>query len=284
MGEGVPVVPDGAGSLPGVGVAAGVRAQAASENPDLRASLAALSQLATGQMELKDVLTRVAEFAVLAIPGADGAGLTLLEAGHADTIVASSPFVAEVDAVQYGIEEGPCISAAAQARTVRSGELDTDPQWPRFGPQIGHLGVHSALSLPLLTHAGVLGAMNVYAHQRDAFDEHGSLIGELFAVPAAIAVQNAQVLAQTKRLTTQLHLALANRAAIDQAIGILMSRFGCGPQEAIDRLHQAGRTEDEKLHTIASRIVEGAVRLSQAGLANPWPAPKPPSVQSADSA
>lgn len=259
-----------AGRGDGDRVDAGLQAPAASEDHDLRTGLAALSQLATGKMELRDVLTRVAELAVFAIPGADGAGLTLLEAGHADTIVASAPFVADVDAIQYGIEEGPCISAAAQARTVRSGELDTDPQWPRFGPRIGHLGVHSALSIPLLTSAGVLGAMNVYGHQRDAFDKYGARIGELFAVPAAIAVQNAQVLAQTKRLANHLHLALSNQAVIDRATGILMSRFGSTADEASDRLQQISETENEKLYTIASRIVEGAVQLARTGQANPW--------------
>jgi GAF domain-containing protein len=278
MNEGMPAVPGEparldslvarVGPRDNVRVDAGLQAQAASEDHDLRTSLAALSQLATGQMELSDVLTRVAELAVFAIPGADGAGLTLLEAGHPYTIVASAPFVADVDAVQYGIEEGPCISAAAHGRTVRSGELGTDPQWPRFGPRIANLGVHSALSIPLLTPAGVLGAMNVYGRQRDAFDEQGARIGELFAAPAAIAVQNAQVLAQTKRLATHVHQALSNRVVIDQATGILMSRFGCSADEASEQLHQM--SQNEHLYAIASRIVEGAVRLARAGNANPW--------------
>jgi GAF domain-containing protein len=240
------------------------RSHFVSADDDLRASLAALSQLATGQMELTDVLTRVAEFAVAAIPGAEGGGLTLLEKDHHDTIVATAPFVAQVDAIQYSIGEGPCITAAAEGRTLRSGSLDDDQQWPRFGQRVGRLGVHSALSIPLVTPAGVLGAMNIYAHERDAFDEHAALIGGLFAVPAAIAVQNAQVLAQTKRLATQLQNALTNRATIDHAIGILMSRVGCGPDEAFDRLRQMSQTEDQKLHLIALRVVGEAVRRARA--------------------
>ncbi|MEP7179162.1 MAG: GAF and ANTAR domain-containing protein [Pseudonocardiales bacterium] len=232
----------------------------AQEVDDLRTSLVGLSHLASGQMELEDVLTRVAEFAVSAIPGADGVGLTLLESGRADTMVASAPFVAEVDAIQYGIEEGPCITSAAEGRTVRSGELDTDPQWPSFGPQIGHLGVHSALSVPLLTHAGVLGSLNVYAHERDAFDENGARIGELFAEPAAIAVQNAHVLAQAQRLAAQLQVALGNQATIDQAIGVLMSRHGADPEQAMDQLSQASHEQHETLHTVALKIVNDAVR------------------------
>ena len=45
--------------------------------------------------------------------------------------------------------------------------------------------------------------MNVYAHPKDAFDERAEYIGQLFAVPAAIAVQNAQILADTQRLADQ---------------------------------------------------------------------------------
>jgi putative methionine-R-sulfoxide reductase with GAF domain len=237
---------------------------AAGEDDDLRASLTALSQLATGRMELTDVLTRVAEYAVLAIPGADGAGLTLLEAGHHDTIVASAPFVVQVDAIQYGIGQGPCITAAAQGRTVRSGSLDTDVQWPQFGARVARLAVHSALSLPLVTATGVLGAMNVYAHERDAFTDHAALIGEMFAVPAAIAVQNAQVLAQAQRLAAQLSAALGSRAIIDQAVGLVMARVGCTPEEAFAWLSKISQTENRKLNAVAGSILDEAVRRAQA--------------------
>jgi GAF domain-containing protein len=239
------------------------------DDTDLRDSLAALSRLATGRLELSDVLTKVAEFAVRAIGGAEGAGLTLLEKDRDATIVASAPFVAQVDAIQYGIGEGPCITAATDARTIRSGLLDTDRQWPRFGPRAAHLGVHSVLSIPLVTSDGVLGAMNVYAHQRDAFDEHAVAIGELFAVPAAIAVQNAQVLAQTRRLANQLQTALASRATIDQALGILMSRAGCSPAEAFDRLRQTSQSENRKLHDVAQALVDEAVRRARARRSRP---------------
>src|SRR5664279_521780 len=154
---------------------------------DLGASLSALSRLSTSRL---DLLVQVATYAVQAIPGADGAGLTMMERDRANTIVASAPFVREVDAIQYGIGEGPCISAAKERTSMRSGSLGGERRWPRFGPRAGRLGVHSVLSLPLLTPDGVVGAMNVYAHDKDAFDERAERIGELFAVPAAIAVQN----------------------------------------------------------------------------------------------
>ncbi|HEY2042072.1 MAG TPA: GAF and ANTAR domain-containing protein [Jatrophihabitans sp.] len=230
---------------------------------DLRDSLAALATLSAVQLDLTGLLTRVAECAVQAIPGADGAGLTLLEKGHADVMVASASFVEAIDAIQYSLGEGPCITAAAEGRTIRSGSLGGDTAWPRFGPRIGRLGVHSVLSLPLITADVVVGAMNVYAHSKNAFDEDAARVGELFAVPAAIAVQNAQVLAQTKRLATQLQTALISRSVIDQAMGIVMSRTGCTSDDAMGRLRERSQAENIKLSTLAHSIVEDAVRRAR---------------------
>jgi GAF domain-containing protein len=241
-----------------------IQAQAASEDDDLRLSLAGLSQLATTRMELPEVLTRVAEFAVKAIPGADGAGLTLLEGPQPTTIVASAAFVTEVDAIQYGLDEGPCITAAREGRTVRSGELASDQQWPRFGPRVARLGVHSVVSLPLVASEGTLGALNVYARARNAFDDHAVVLGELFAVPAAVAVLNAQVLETARRLAGHLQTALGSRATIDQALGVIMSRVGCGAEEAFDRLRAISQRENRKLAMVAKDLLDEAIGRARA--------------------
>jgi GAF domain-containing protein len=233
---------------------------------DLSWSLDALSRLALGegQAGLEDLLRHVSEFSVRAIPGADGAGLTLLERGQAPTIVASTDFVSEVDAIQYGLGEGPCITAATEGRTVRSGRVNTDPQWPRFGSRVAQLGVHSALSLPLRVDHNTVGAMNIYAHARNAFDDRAVSLGEMYAVPAAISVQNAQALSHAQRLATQLQAALGSRATIDQAIGIVMSRSGCLADEAFDKLRIVSQAENRKLILIAQQIVEEAIRRARA--------------------
>ena len=106
--------------------------------------------------------------------------------------------------------------------------------------------------------------MNVYAHDKDGFDERAERIGELFATPAAIAVQNAQVLAATKRLAASLQAALTAQATIDQAVGILMSRAGCTADEAFDRLRQLSQTRNTKLTVVAQSLVDEAVRRARA--------------------
>ena len=234
------------------------------QDADLASSLTALSQLSAGRVGLVELLTQVAKMAVAAIPGADGAGLTLLEPDRADVIVKSTEFVREIDDIQYSLGQGPCISAAATGETMRSGSLGGDPRWPRFGPRAGRLGVHSVLSLPLRTPSGVVGAMNVYAHAHHAFDARSEELGELFAVPAAISVLNAQILAQSQRLATQLQTALTNRPIIDQAIGILRSRSGDTAAEAFTRLRIISQTQHRKLLEVATTIVEEAAARARA--------------------
>ncbi|MEP7161437.1 MAG: GAF and ANTAR domain-containing protein [Dermatophilaceae bacterium] len=235
----------------------------------LQSSLTDLAGLVSHAFSLEELLGKVATFAVNAIPGAQGAGVTLLRTGHPHTrveaLAASHPFVADIDELQYAtLGEGPCITAALEQRTVRSGSLGGDKQWPRFGPRVGRLGVHSVLSLPLLQPDEVVGAINVYAREKDAFDDSAVHMGEQFAVPAAVAVHNAQVLAHAVALAAQLQTALASRPVIDQAIGILRSRHGETADQAFARLRTLSQHEHRKLVDVAEALVEQAAARARA--------------------
>jgi len=234
------------------------------DDDELAASLTGLSGLLSGHRSLEQGLVRVAGFAVRAIPGAEGAGLTLLEADRPQTVVATDDFVTAVDDIQYGLGEGPCVSAVAQGRTFTSGNLGGEPQWPHFGPRVGRLGVHSALSLPLLLPGQVLGALNVYAHGRDVFDEHAVAMGEAFSPQAAVSGHNAQLLDQAERLVAQLRQALTSRSEIDQALGVVMSRTGATAQEAFDKFRALSQTRSVKLAEVAHEVLGDAVRRARA--------------------
>jgi hypothetical protein len=219
---------------------------------------------------VQETLVQIAGFAVRAIPGAEGAGLTMLEDDRPQTVVASAEFVHAVDDVQYGLGEGPCLLAVKTRSTQTSGSLGGDARWPRFGPRVGRMGVHSAVSLPLLLpDRVVVGALNVYAHGKDAFGSEAVRIGEMFARPAAVSVHNAQILAQSQRLAEQLGAALVSRAVIDQALGVIMSRTGATPEEAFERLRAMSQSQHVKVAEVARALLDEAVRRARARRAAP---------------
>jgi GAF domain-containing protein len=234
------------------------------EDGDLAASLRRLSVLPADRLSLTGMLTRVARYAVQAIPGADGAGVTLVAPGRADIAVSTDAFVARADAAQSALGEGPSISAARDGRTVISGSLGGDPRWPRFGHRAVRLGVHSALSLQLTTPYEVVGALNVYAHAKHVFHSRPAELAELFALPAAIAVHNTRVLEDSRRLAAQLQTALDDRMVIERAVGIVMSRSGLHEGEVLAQLVRLSQHKHVKLLQIARDLVDEAVRQARA--------------------
>jgi transcriptional regulator with GAF, ATPase, and Fis domain len=264
-----PVMTESSGNVDRPRVESLTAGQPSADVADLQAGIGGLAGLVAGSFGLPELLAEVATFAVRAIPGAHGAGVTLLRVDRVDNMVealaASAPFVAEIDHIQYvTLNEGPCITAALQRRTVRSGSLGGEKMWPRFGPRVGRMGVHSALSLPLLLPDQVIGAINVYARGKDVFDEHAAELGELFAKPAAVAVHNAQILAHAMTLTAQLQTALSTRPVIDQAIGLIRGRTGRSAEDAFTQLREISQTEHRKLAEVAQQLVDEAVRRARA--------------------
>lgn len=145
-----------------------------------------------------------------------------------------------------------------------SGSLGNDGRWPDFGPRAAALGVHSALSLPLLIAGEVIGAINCYAHGPDTFTEHAVQMGTRFAAPAAVSLHNANLLTQARERADNLFGALRRRAVIHQAIGIIRSRSGVGENDALAPLRQVSQSENVKLDLIAERLVDEAVRRAVA--------------------
>jgi hypothetical protein len=242
-----------------------------SEAAAVRRSLAELAGLDVTGLGLVQVLEQVALFAARGVPGADGVAVSLFRARPGDNrvqaVAASAAFVAEIDAIQFtAIQEGPTITATSRRRAARSGSLGGEKLWPRFGPRVGRLGVHSVLALPLLVpdQDRVVGALSVYARAKDAFDDHASTLGQIFAAPAAVAVHNAQVLDDARMLAGQLQAALSSRPVIDQAIGLLRGRSGDNADQAFARLRAISQGEHTKLAVVAQRIVDESVRRAQA--------------------
>ncbi len=244
-------------------------AQREADETELYAGLRGVAGIVASARGVIELLGDVAEFAAQAIPGTDGVGVALADHRHAisdiQTWAATEMLVHDIDSMQYGeLSEGPAITCMQSRRPVVSGSLGSDNRWPHFGGRVARMRVHSALALPLIIGDQVIGSINAYAKRRDAFGEHAVQLGSQFAIPAAVSVYNAQLLASAHERTLRLQRALDSRSLIDQAIGIIRSRSGGNADEAFDRLTQLSQTHNVKLHTVAERLVEEAARRARA--------------------
>lgn len=243
--------------------------QLEADEAELYAGLRKVAGIVGGAQGVIDLLGDVAEFAVQAIPGADGVGVSLVDPRHhkptVQTWAATAILVHDIDTAQYEeLKEGPCITCMESRRPTVSGSLGSDSRWPHFAGRAARMRVHSALALPLIVGEQVIGSINAYAKSRDAFADHAVQLGSQFARSAAISVYNAQLLASAQERTVRLQRALDTRSVIDQAIGIIRSRSGGSADQAFERLAQISQSENVKLYAVAERLIDEAVRRARA--------------------
>ena len=244
--------------------------QSDADDADLTVAVRGLSDVSADVDDLEGVLDQIAHLTVASVPGAEGAGVTVIHLANdgPPKVLAwgvTEAFVREVDHLQYDLlQEGPCLTAMQTRRALVSGSIGADNRWPRLGSRVARMDVHSALAVPLIARGNVVGALNIYARQRDTFTEHAVNLAEQYARTAAVTVANLQALQTAHIRATQLERALSSRAIIDQAIGLLRGRSGATADEAFNRLRQISQTENVKLAIVAERLVDEAVRRARA--------------------
>jgi transcriptional regulator with GAF, ATPase, and Fis domain len=130
-------------------------------------------------------------------------------------------------------------------------------EYPEFADSARQHGVRSLLSLPLVAGGEGLGALNLYAGVDRGFSDADLSLGVELASTASAVLANSSAYWGALELSEQLSQAMASRALIEQAKGMVMaSSPGIGPDEAFAILRQASQRENVKLREVARRIVD----------------------------
>jgi len=169
--------------------------------------------------------------------------------GASQTVASTSDLATECDRLQHELGEGPCVDAALEQEPFVAGDLDGDPRWPSWGQRVAQLGVHSVLSVPLSTPSEVLGALNLYAGPRHAFDRDDVDAALIFTTHAANALG-------TARLVTGLQTAMESRHLIGVAQGILMHTYDLDLDRSFELLRRYSSHTNTKLRDVARHVVE----------------------------
>lgn len=223
-------------------------------------SIAALSRFFVGDATLAETLTRVSDLALDAVCGADLVGLTMLVEGRPTTAVFTDETAPEIDAAQYESGSGPCLDAFREQQRFEILDTESEERWQAFCEAAAAHGLRSVLSMPLVaSHEGV-GALNFYSRQPKGFSEDDKDMAGLFAAQAGIVLANVRAYWDARELSQQLTEAMASRATIEQAKGILMGAQRCGADEAFQMLVRASQRENRKLRDVAEQIVRSATQ------------------------
>jgi GAF domain-containing protein len=215
--------------------------------------------------EVQEYLDRVVHAVRRHVTGCDEVGVTLLLGNGPRTAAYTTVTTLQIDAVQYQLDEGPCLDAARLRSEFVASFAEPDDRWPRFSEAVRRDGVQSCLALPLLSGDECVGALNLYGNEPRSFDAFEASLARVAAGRAADAIVAVVRLDGAQQLAGQLEQAMASRAVIEQAKGVLMAMRGIDEHSAFDWLRQTSQNRNVKLRSLAENVVAGVSGIASEG-------------------
>jgi GAF domain-containing protein len=199
------------------------------------------------------VLAELAEHAAVEIPGARYAGITVTRSGkHIETPAATHIYPVLLDKIQQRHEQGPCLTAAWEEKTIHVADLETDERFPLYREDaLAETPIRSIMAFQMFIAGQTMGALNVYAEQPNTFDSESRNIGLVFAAHSSVAWNSA-------RRDDQFRKALASRDTIGQAKGMIMERYGVDAVQAFEVLRKLSQDSNVPLIKVATELIADA--------------------------
>lgn len=235
-----------------------VRQPPATPSPEALQALHELQQMPL-TTPMTEVLGRVAALAQETIPGVAQASVTLVRAAGATTVAFTGDLAVHLDERQYEAGFGPCTDAAATGSVVEVPDTASEELYRDFARLAARVGVTNSLSVGMPIAQETTGAINLYGTAGP-----GSLAGTArwlchqYAGWASIAVANAELHSQAVERASHLEQAMASRAVIEQAKGMVMCLQGCSADDAFRVLAKVSQRTNRKLRDLAQRVVDSS--------------------------
>jgi GAF domain-containing protein len=219
-----------------------------------REALDGLARLLLTEENTQSVLQRVVDLVVRVMPAGAEASMTLVRDQRPTTAASTGPRALQLDETQYEQGHGPCLDAALHGQVMVIDDGRTEARWPEYLPAFLRYGALSLLAVPVPTVQSAAG-LNVYAPEAGAFtDRHRDAAAQLAAY-AAVALSNVDALQDARGQAEHLRVAMASRAAIEQAKGILIERHRLTPDQAFRLLAEASMRTNRKVRDLAEDLV-----------------------------
>jgi GAF domain-containing protein len=208
-----------------------------------------------GGRDLSEVLIEIAAIARREIPGSEASSITLIRRDVPSTAAFDGQMAMDADELQYQRGYGPCVDAGRAGQVFLVEDMRHEQRWPDYAKHVAAQGVRSSLSVPLPFQGVTIGALNNYAANPGAFGPSAITVGQEIAAVVALVVGNADMMARTVADLAGMRVAMASRAVIEQAKGILMERGKLTEDQAFTELTRASQHTNIKLRDVADELV-----------------------------
>lgn len=170
-------------------------------------------------------------------------------------VATSSAEAQQMDELQAGFDEGPCLEAQQSNTLVRVPDVRFEKRWPNYMNTVRDHGLRSILAVPLGLTEKATAAINFYAVDPGAFSAEDGEAAQSYAEVASVVVGIAVNIAAHAEEAEDRRIAMESRTTIDLAAGIIMGQNRCSQDEAMTILKNASNHRNIKLRTLAEQII-----------------------------
>jgi hypothetical protein len=201
-----------------------------------------------------------------------GAAITLMTGAAAqEPVYASDAVVSQLDALQFGLGEGPCVEAFVERRPVLIADLAgvADGRWPMFAHAARGTPARGLFVFPLQLGAITVGVLDLYCLEPGALCADG-LTGALRAADAALWSLLGLRMGETMYTTNGtepvdllgwLSGAPLRRTEVYQATGMVIGQSGVTAMTALAKLRGFAFAHGRPLDEVARDVVARRLRL-----------------------
>jgi hypothetical protein len=194
-----------------------------------------------------------------------GVGITIMGGDTAGPVCVSDERMAALEDLQFTLGEGPCQDAYRTREPVLVPRLDDAAfaRWPAFIAEARDSGVEAVFAYPLTAARSKMGVLTLYQDlpgdlTRDQKDDSEALANIL-----AQTILGMQTAAPPGMLPAELDDAVAHRAEVHQASGMVAIQLRVPVGEALAALRAYAFAQDQSVAGVASDIVARRLRLSE---------------------
>lgn len=186
-------------------------------------------------------------------------GLLLADAGGVlHLLAATSEQAHTLEAFQLQREEGPCLDCFLTGQSISVTDLSSEAaRWPRFVKVAAEQGFASVHAIPLRLRGHRLGALNLFGSRVGDLNEDDLRLAQGLAHVASIAIVHGDSLRDDAIVAPSLNAAVAGRALVEVAKGVLAGTHSLDMQEAFNRLRNYAHQRQLRLTDVARDVVAG---------------------------
>jgi transcriptional regulator with GAF, ATPase, and Fis domain len=196
----------------------------------------------------------------------DGAGVTRLDHGTHELVIASDDQTAIVELLQLDLGEGPSIDSVRSFRRCHHADLasaEARALWPRFADAATQNGIAAAFAMPLLAGGVAVGSLGMYRRRTGELGVEQSADAEGLAELAALAVEklDARTHIADLGISVESIAAWAYPAIVHNASGMVAEQLGIDVDHALLRLRALAFVRGCSVTYLARGVVQRDVQI-----------------------